>query len=196
MKNPDHTPENLDPAITSFEERDACRSCLPDMIHAPGRILIWRGIVFMLFGVLLWVRPLSAIPIVVMVFGIYVAIEAIAGLITLTQWPEGSRALMLLNAIILLLVGIAAIVFPWIMGEYAVIFLGAWQLISGLQCIFLTRRAKHRAKTFFSGALAIISGIFFIAAPFIGLLTLSWLFAILFIASGITMLVAGIGNQY
>jgi len=197
MKNPDHAPENLDPRITSFEEREACRSCLPDILNGPGRILIWRGIVFLLFGVLLWVRPLAAIPIVVMIFGVYVGIEAIAMLIGMMQYPTGSsRALMLLNAVILLLLGVAAVVFPWVMGEYAIIFLGAWQLISGIQCVLLTSKAKHRAKTFFSGILSILAGIFFIAAPFIGLLTLSWLFAMLFVASGITMLVAGVGNQY
>ena len=196
MKNPDHAPENLDPNLTSFEEKEACRSCLPDMISAPGRILIWRGIVFLLFGILLWTRPLPAITIVVIIFGFYVAVEAVAMLIGLMQWPEGSRSMMLFNAIMLLLVGIAAIVFPWIMGEYAIIFLGAWQLISGLQCLILTFKAKHRAKTLITGLLSALAGLFFIAAPFIGLLTLSWLFAILFILSGITMLIAGVGNKY
>jgi uncharacterized membrane protein HdeD (DUF308 family) len=80
------------------------------------------------------------------------------------------------------------------MGEYAVIFMGAWLLVSGIQNMLLIRSSHRKWKCFFAGLIAIISGIFFIFAPFMGIAALSWIFSMLFFVSGAMMLASGLNS--
>ncbi len=181
------------PDITEIDyQEEEFEDIWPDLFHASRKTLLRRGIIFLIFGLLLFFKPVPSITIAVIVAGFYITIEGASILMQALYLPYRTRTIVIINAVILLLSGIASIAFPWIMGEYAVIFFGAWQLISGVECFFLMRVPGHRIKTFFTGFFCVISGLLFILAPLLGLLAMSWLFAILFIASGILMLFTAI----
>lgn len=159
-----------------------------DFIKASKAAILVRGIVFLLLGIMMFFRPVQTIAVFVMLLGIYVLIEGGVLLFAAFKLHRDARAVLLLNSVILILLGIAAIIMPWRMGEYAIIFFGVWQLISGLQCLFVP---AARNTTVASGIIALLAGCFLIMAPFIGLLTFAWIFAVLFIITGIFMLVTG-----
>jgi uncharacterized membrane protein HdeD (DUF308 family) len=178
-------------ADNNCEAKDICDFC-PDFIKTSRAALIWRGVIFIVFALLIFLRPASAITVVVTVFGVYVAIEGAVLFAGALSMLKPTRTTALINAVILLLLAAAAIAFPWMMGEYAIVFFGAWQFISGVQCLVMMRNSRSKSQTLFSGILSIIAGIFFMTAPFIGLLAMSWVFALLFAISGIMMLITGI----
>lgn len=180
------------PVQNDYENMEgAANDVFPDLLKGARRTLIWRGIIFMIFGVLILTRPVPTISITVMIAGIYVVIEGIAILIQAMQLPRKVRSMIIINALIMIMLGIAAVIFPQLMGEYAVIFFGVWQLVNGVQCLYLMKTPGHRVKSFFTGLFSIAAGLFFIIMPLMGLLAMSWLLAALFITSSLMMLATG-----
>lgn len=170
---------------------NAAGEIMPNLLQGARKTLIWRGIIFMIFGVLIITRPVPAIAVTVIIAGIYVAIEGAAFLVQALKLPHKFRSMLLLNAVIMILLGLAAIIFPYLMGEYAVIFFGAWQLVNGVQCLYLMKTPGHRVKSFITGIFSIIAGLFFVLMPLFGLLAMSWLLSALFITSSLIMLATG-----
>ena len=169
----------------------AASEVIPDLLHGARKTLIWRGIIFMIFGVLIITRPIPTIAITVIIAGIYVAIEGIAILTQALKLPRRVRGMIVINAVIMILLGLAAVIFPYLMGEYAVIFFGAWQLVNGVQCLYLMKTPGHRVRSFITGMFSIMAGLFFIVMPLFGLLAMSWLLSALFITSALMMLATG-----
>jgi len=188
-----HTPETEKINETLVEEirENECSCLLTGMFKATKSALIWRGIIFAVFGVLLLFKPMATFTLIVLILGIYAIIEGAAITASTIQIPGNARLIVVLNGLALIILGVAAIIFPWLIGEYAIIFLGIWQFISGIQCMLLIKASHHRWRTFFTGLASIIAGAFLIIAPFIGLLALTWLFALLFFATGAMMLYSG-----
>ena len=106
---------------------------LENLLTASRKTLIWRGCIFIVLGILIMLRPVPAIAIIVMLSGIYAIIEGAYALLYSMRMPQRLRALPVLTSILIILLGTAAISFPWIMGEYAIIFWGIWLLLSGFQ---------------------------------------------------------------
>lgn len=178
-------------AAATDNMENAAGEIMPDLLHGARKALIWRGIIFMIFGVLIITRPVPAIAVTVIIAGIYVAIEGAAFLVQALKLPHKFRSMLLLNAVIMILLGLAAIIFPYLMGEYAVIFFGAWQLVNGIQCLYLMKTPGHRVRSFITGIFSIIAGLFFVLMPLFGLLAMSWLLSALFITSSLIMLATG-----
>ena len=170
---------------------NAAGEIMPNLLQGARKTLIWRGIIFMIFGVLIITRPVPAIAVTVIIAGLYVAIEGAAFLVQALKLPHKFRSMLLLNAVIMILLGLAAIIFPYLMGEYAVIFFGAWQLVNGVQCLYLMKTPGHRVRSFITGMFSIIAGLFFVLMPLFGLLAMSWLLSALFITSSLIMLATG-----
>ncbi len=183
--------ESIKNAAENSDMETAAGDILPTLLQGARKTLIWRGIIFMIFGVLIITRPVPAIAVTVIVAGIYVAIEGTAILIQALKLPRRFRSMILINAVIMILLGLAAIIFPYLMGEYAVIFFGAWQLVNGVQCLYLMKTPGHRVRSFITGMFSITAGLFFIVMPLFGLLAMSWLLSALFITSSLMMLAAG-----
>ena len=195
MRTPENDYEKAQDTFLEELENDECCCLLPWMSKASKATQIWRGLIFIVFGALMIARPLSAFAMIVMILGLYVAIEGIIILSMAFRAPDDLRIMLFINGVIMLLLGIAATIFPWMMGEYAVIFMGAWLLVSGIQNMLLIKNSRHRWKCFFAGLIAIVSGIFFILAPFMGIAALSWIFSILFFVSGAMMLISGLNSE-
>ena len=90
----------------------AASEVIPDLLHGARKTLIWRGIIFMIFGVLIITRPIPTIAITVIIAGIYVAIEGIAILTQALKLPRRVRGMIVINAVIMILLGLAAVIFP------------------------------------------------------------------------------------
>ena len=183
--------DKINETLVEEIRENECSCLLTGMFKATKSALLWRGIIFAVFGVLLLFKPMATFTLIVLILGIYAIIEGAAITASTLQLPGSVRLVVLLNGLALIVLGIAAIIFPWLIGEYAIIFLGIWQLISGIQCLLLLKASHHRWRTFFTGISAIAAGIFLIIVPFIGLLALTWLFALLFFATGAMMLYSG-----
>ena len=187
QKNPTETAA----AATDYTMEGAASEVIPDLLHGARKTLIWRGIIFMIFGVLIITRPIPTIAVTVIIAGIYTVIEGVAIMIQALKLPRKVRGMIVINAVIMILLGTAAVIFPYLMGEYAVIFFGAWQLVNGVQCLYLMKTPGHRVRSFITGMFSIAAGLFFILMPLFGLLAMSWLLSALFITTALMMLATG-----
>ena len=97
-------------AAATDNMENAAGEIMPDLLHGARKALIWRGIIFMIFGVLIITRPVPAIAVTVIIAGIYVAIEGAAFLVQALKLPHKFRSMLLLNAVIMILLGLAAII--------------------------------------------------------------------------------------
>jgi len=145
-------------------------------------MLVLRGLIFLLLGVFLFFRPVVTLWWVTLCIGAVVLVDGVMMFAASFRHRGSRRGLMIADAVFLVLLGIFALSSPFIADILWVVFVGLWQILSGIQAFFL-KDGGSRGWLIFSGILSILLGIFFIFAPFAGLLTLSWVLAIALIIS-------------
>jgi uncharacterized membrane protein HdeD (DUF308 family) len=105
---------------------------------------------------------------------------------------------LLIEGILLLLLGIAAILIPPLAGLAATIWLGAIFLAGGVIGLIASFRA-HGAPGFtwaiVSAILALLAGLLLLWNPVAGLVTLTYVLIAFFILDGITMIMLGIEHR-
>ena len=163
---------------------------LPGLWHASRKVMILRGILLLAAGTMFLLFPAAATVVGIAIGGVYMIAESLVFMLRTQQLPRKLKLWGYLNSIILLLLGIGAIAFPILMGQYAVLFAGAWLLVGGIQQMWLLKAPGHRIKIMVSGIFSILAGIFLIIAPLAGLLVLSWLLAIMLWAAGCSLITA------
>ena len=145
-------------------------------------MLILRGLIFLLLGVFLFFRPVATLWWLTLCVGAVVLVDGIMMFAASFRHSGSRRGLMIADSVFLVLLGIFALSSPFIADVLWVVFVGLWQILSGIQAFFL-KDGESRSWLIFSGILSVLLGIFFILAPFAGLLTLSWLLALALIIS-------------
>jgi len=107
-----------------------------------------------------------------------------------------NRVVLIIIAVLLILMGIWALFNP-VAGSLAVETLAGWAflVLGAMQLFFVFSETTWGARLWalLWGVLAVIAGIDLLAHPLDGLITLTYLLAIVFIVSGIFKLIAGFG---
>lgn len=143
-------------------------------------LLIVRGVLAILFGVLALAHPLAALVALVILFGVWAFIDGVSAL---ALFIGGWRAWPLL---IVGLVGIAAGIVTFFrpgitaIGLYAAV--ASWSIVRGLFEIALAIRLRRRIAgegwLIFGGISSLIFGALLIALPMAGMLALAWLIGV------------------
>lgn len=180
----------IEPEVVSVNSaEDAARqtdAAAQQFLRSSGRTLLLRGILVLLAGLLMFYNPEKTLIYTIVFFGVYILCEGIFRLVrTSRSVPDGTQPFGC-TGIFLTVLGVVMIASPWKFGEVAVLLLGIWMLMSGLDT--LAGAGVRTAGTMISGVLAILCGIFFLAAPWIGIATLGWMIAIPFLLAGIAMI--------
>lgn len=181
--------EPIEPEVVDAQEEKAdCECCAAarKLLQYSKNFLLLRGILVLLAGLLMFYNPEKTIIFTIVFFGVYILCEGIFSLIrTSRSAPDGAQPFGC-TGIFLTVLGAVMIAMPWKFGEMAVLLLGIWMLASGFGTI--AGAGARTAGTTVSGALSILCGVFFLAAPWIGIATLGWLIAIPFLLAGIAMI--------
>lgn len=172
------------------------------MFDKPRRIstlLIFRGLLAVIFGVLVLALPVNTVmPTLVWVFGAFAVIEgafavmaALTGSDTFEDWW-----LLLLVGILGIVIGVFALTLPGEALLLLVLYIGVRAIIVGiLEVIFAVRLRKAiEGEWLFilSGAISILFGLLLLRYPVEGLVVVKWLIGIYALAAGIMqLLVAG-----
>lgn len=159
-------------------------------------LLVLRGLAACIFGVAALVSPAPALGALILVFGIYVLVDGaftvIASLRAATQ--NGKWALLLLEGLSGIGVGIAALVVPALFLGVAVIILAAWAIVTGVLLIgtaFRLHGGRGGWLAGLCGLLSVIWGVLLLVNPFGGAVILTiWLgaYALIF---GVSMIAFG-----
>jgi len=102
---------------------------------------------------------------------------------------------LLISGIILIVLGLIAITLPWVFTLGIELFIGVLLLVAGLvQLIhlFQSRGLKGFLSTLLLALVSVIVGILLLTYPLAGMLTLTLLLSLFFLAAGIAKLILGI----
>jgi uncharacterized membrane protein HdeD (DUF308 family) len=171
------------------------------MTTSPWWAFVVRGIVGVLFGVLTWIVPGTALLTLVFLFGAYAIVEGafnIAGAIRREAPGDRPRWVLLLEGIVSIIAGVVAFVIPGFTAVALLYLIAAWSLVTGIleiaTAVRLRRRIKGEWLMALSGVLSIVFGVLLMIFPGAGALAvLFWIgayavvFGAMLIALGIRL---------
>ena len=155
-----------------------------------------RGVAAIAFGLLAFLWPGLTLLVLVTLFAAYMLIDGIALLVSLLRAEpatSGHRLAVALMGILGVGVGIATIVWPTITALALLYLVAFWAITLGLVQVIAAIRLRRdiSGELWFvvGGLLTIVFGVFILAFPGSGLLSLVWIVGAWAIVFGITNLV-------
>jgi uncharacterized membrane protein HdeD (DUF308 family) len=154
-------------------------------------VLLLRGILLIIIGLLAFVSPLTWVIFV----GIYMLIDGVTMLISgFSDQPAGqSRWPLLILGILGLVAGLIILWDPELGGVTLTYVIAAWAVVGGILTIISAIRVREEIDNewwlVLSGILAVIFGILVFTDVLAGILTIAWIFGIFAVVVGILSIV-------
>lgn len=168
---------------------------LNQLIHN-WRLMVFRGILAILFGVLAFSWPAIAIYTLVLLFGAYALIGGIISIIVSTKHPRSQRWWLLSEGIVGVLAGGIAFAWPGITAITLLYIIAFWAIWIGvlhiIAAVELRKDITNEWLLIFSGILSVVFGIIVIARPGAGAVAMVWLIALYAIIFGILFVAFGL----
>ena len=164
---------------------DTIQNQLNSILKMTRGMIIFRAMIMLIIGVCMIFAPLQTLWWMTICIGAFVLIDGVMLLSASLQSKNELQGVMLINAALLIILGVFSLISPLIMDMVWVMMLGIWQLLAGLQYLFLRKRTRHTFFTLVTGILSVLAGLFFLLLPFGGLLAATWLIAIVLLTSSV-----------
>jgi uncharacterized membrane protein HdeD (DUF308 family) len=154
-------------------------------------VLLIRGILLIIIGLLAFVSPLTWVIFV----GIYILIDGITMLLSgFSDQPAGqSRWPLLILGVLGLIAGLIILWDPELGGVTLTYVIAAWAVVGGILTIISAIRVREEIDNEWwlalSGILAVIFGILVFTDVLAGILTIAWIFGIFAIVVGILSII-------
>jgi uncharacterized membrane protein HdeD (DUF308 family) len=161
-------------------------------------LLIVRGIIGLIVGLVAIVWPGITIAMLVAIFAAYAILDGITNLVlgftrTATHGRSGAQVV---QGVIGLVAGVVAVVWPIVTAFALVIFIGAWAVATGaleiVAAIRLRRYIKGEWLLALSGTLSLLFGLMVIAVPGAGAIGIAWILGVYAAAAGIVLITLGV----
>lgn len=159
-------------------------------------VVVLRGVLAVLFGVLAFLWPGITIAALVLLFGAYAVVDGLFSLIAAFRPAPGeSRWLLALLGVLSLVAGLFVLAQPAISSVVLLYVVAVWAVASGIVAIVaaiaLRKMISGEWLLALSGVLSILLGLFLLSRPAAGMLGLVWAVALYAVAVGITLVVLG-----
>lgn len=157
-------------------------------------MILFRGIVAVLFGIITIIWPGLTVSILVLLFGLFAVITGIVVVAAaLRNTREHGWGLLLIEGILSILAGVVALAWPGITALAFIYVLVAWAIVTGilevLAPLSFPMGGGRAVLTVLAGVLSIIFGILIAQQPASGLLAVAWLIGVYAIAFGIMYII-------
>lgn len=162
---------------------------LSAILRGLGRNLILRGVVEMIIGVMLLLTPLEAFRMMTIVIGALLIVDGIVAALFALRTRDSDRNWTVVNAFVLLIVGVVTVCSPLLMDKLWMIALGVWQIASVMTSFF--NGGWRRLWSVLSGVLSLVIGIIFIVLPFVAMAYVGIIAGCVLTASGFFTICAG-----
>ena len=160
--------------------------------HATRPVLLLRGLVLFVIGILGVLNPVLVLTAVTMFVGGVVLLFAIAAF--LMAWNSGRVSASLLVLFFLLgLAGLGLLIYPLYFDMFLMIVCGVWLIFVGVWGILSEQKRFGQLILPMPGLVAALIGILLVVAPFIGVAAISWTAALLMLLFGAQMILLAIG---
>lgn len=158
-------------------------------------VLLARGIVAILFGIVALVWPSWTILVLIYAFGAYALIDGVMAVVNSIQDRSVSSNwwLLLIHGIVGIIIGLLVFFWPGLTAIVLFTLIGIWAIVIGifelLAAFMLPGGIGLGWSSVLGGILAIILGLIFIRHPVASMLSLVWVLGIFAIAYGLVQLV-------
>lgn len=161
-----------------------------------SNLLIWRGVLLVLFGLFIMIWPISTLLAVLIFVAIYALaagiIEVISGIVHISKgWSSLAEIIIGLFGMLL---GILILKYPAASALVYIIFLGIWFLIRGFYEVVSpqSKIADSRGYAIFIGILTVVLGAMLIANPVINGVILYWALGLYGVIAGPFLIAFGL----
>lgn len=158
-------------------------------------MLLLRGLIAILFGVLAWLLPAGSLTMLVLLFGIYVLVDGVLGVWAafVGRGQDEHWWVLLLWGLVGIGVGIIALMAPGITAMALLFYIAIWAVATGVlqivAAIRLRREIDGEWLLVLGGLASIVFGTLLMAQPGAGALVLLWLIAAYAIVFGVIMMI-------
>ncbi len=156
-----------------------------------------RGAAAVIFGILAFAWPGVTLVVLTLFFGAYAFLDGIFALIAAYKGREGRQAVwpLVLVGLLGIAAGVATFLWPGMTALALLMFIAVWALLVGIfqivAAIRLRKEIENEWLLGLSGALSVLFGLFMIANPGAGALTVVWIIAIYSIVFGLMLIALG-----
>jgi uncharacterized membrane protein HdeD (DUF308 family) len=158
-------------------------------------LLLARGIVAILFGVMVWLLPGISLAFLVLLFGAFALVDgilgawmAIAGRKEYEDWWD-----LLLWGLVGIGMGILTFVAPGVTALALVFFIAGWAIATGVLEIVVAIRLRREIEgewlLILGGLVSVLLGILLMLRPGVGALALVWLIGMYAIIFGLVLVI-------
>jgi uncharacterized membrane protein HdeD (DUF308 family) len=149
-----------------------------------------RGLLAVIFGVLVLVWPGITILALAIVFAAYVFVDGIGLIVSGFEARGGRRWWYVLAGVVGVIAGMAAAFWPEVTVLVLVVWAGAWAVVTGALEIAAAVRGEGSGRWLMAlaGVLSVLAGLVILIWPGIGALALATVLGIYALASGVTLL--------
>lgn len=162
-----------------------------DYLQRSWWIFLLRGITAIVFGVMAFVWPALTLAMLVILFGAYVLVDGIFGLIDAVRYRDRLPRIwpLVLESLLGIAVGLLTLFWPGVTALVLLVFIAAWAVLGGLLRIIIAFQIRHEITgewvLIASGVLSILFGGLLVAMPQAGLITLAWIIGFYAVAFGV-----------
>jgi uncharacterized membrane protein HdeD (DUF308 family) len=157
-------------------------------------VLVLRGIVGMLFGILAFAYPRDTVAAFVRLLGAYMLVDGVTALVMAFHVDRGSGWLAL-SGMAGIGVGFLTFFYPVVTADALLYIIAAWAIITGVfeivAAIEFRRALSDTSLLGLAGVLSIVLGFLLAAAPDMGLISLAWLLGGYALVFGVLYITAG-----
>lgn len=188
---PSDTPYGTGP-LTSLPDRDSMNATLARHWWT----FALRGVIAILFGVAALMAPVAVLLSLALLFGIYLLIDGVLGLVGTVRAvsAHGHWGALLAEAVLNILMGLIALFMPGAAIFAFVLLTAVWALFTGglmLAAAFRLHVSHGRWWLGLGGLASLIWGVLLVLAPIMGAVVLTWWIGIYAIVFGVALLAAG-----
>jgi|SRR5262245_13628339 len=160
-------------------------------------LLIVRGVVGLVIGVIAFAWPGVTIAALVVIFGFYAFVDGVTNLILgLTRGMHGRSWAMAVQGVVGIAAGVLTFFWPGITALALVIFIGAWAIVTGIfelvAAIRLRKVIRGEWMLALSGIISIVFGVLVFAFPGAGAVGIAWVLGAYSAAAGIILIMLGV----
>ncbi|MFE4196833.1 HdeD family acid-resistance protein [Paenarthrobacter sp. NPDC056912] len=167
------------------------------MYKHSGTALMVRGVLAIVFGLLIIALPSATAFVVVIMFGVFAIVDGITNVAHYFYDPAGRSRWSMVGGFISIAAGIVAVAWPGFTASAVGVLIGLWALVLGLSQLVLSLAARSYVRSwgiwFLTGVITTVFGIVVLVNPGVGFLALVGMLAVFAILSGILLIASGIG---
>jgi uncharacterized membrane protein HdeD (DUF308 family) len=164
-----------------------------DLLNMPWKMLLLRGAIGVLFGILAMVWPLETAIALALLWGIWAVVDGIGlGMAAFAGGSGGQKALAIGMAVLALIAGIFAIFHPGLTAAALTWVLGIWLIVRGLFEIFgafAPGLGSARWVLVLTAIIDLVLGVIFVSNPGKSAVGLAFLLGLIALVWGVVLVI-------